>query len=252
MAQVALAGSGWYQCTPVTPPTSWTWARPYNNLCLSTVLLPPCRRDGHAGWLPSKPSKMERCNPSGQTQLPHHLSLPGAQGRGRTCSERVSALQQSQEHRLAPGALGAHPWAEAHAGQVWQRSRCLRTQRMRLCRAEPQILGKAGLHLLHDYSLHCKAGAEISTHGTCRLVLQRLWGDVSAACHVTVCLEECAGVSFGGLLGLSCPVFPWKSPFCLQGPGRISGLCKTLHHTAHAVFLPAAYISVSVETSVWG
>lgn len=137
-------------------------------------------------------------------------------------------------------------------GQVWQRAHCKWTQRMRLCRAEPQILGRAGLHLLHDYSLHCKTGAEISTHGTCRLVLQQLWGAVSAACHVTVCLEECAGVSFRGLLGLSCPVFPWKSPFCLQGPGRISGLCKALHHTAHAGLLPAAYISVSAETSVWG
>lgn len=169
-------------------------------------------------------------------------------GAGRAVSLSV-LCSRARSTRWLTGALRVHPQAKVHVEQDWQRARCMWTQRMRLCGAEPRILGKAGLHLLHDYSLHCKTGAEISTHGTCRLVLQRLWGAVSAACHVTVCLEECAGVSFGGLLGLSCPVFPWKSPFCLQGPGRISGLCKALHHMAHTGLLPC---SVSAETSVWG
>lgn len=70
----------------------------------------------------------------------------------------------------ARGACGAQSPAEV---QVWQRARRAPAQRMCLSEAEPQILGRAGLRLLHDYSLHCRTEAEISTHGTCLLVLQR-------------------------------------------------------------------------------
>lgn len=185
-----------------------------------------------------------------------HSKSSGREGRPQASSS-CSAWCRGLQHMvsmpvLCSGARGARgAWSRAKA-QVWQRARRTPAQRTRLSEAEPRILGRAGLRLLHDYSLHCRTEAEISTHGTCRLVLQRLWGAVSAACHVTVCLEECAGVSFRGLLGLSCPVFPWKSPFCLQGPGKISGQCKALPHTAHAGLLPAASATVSAETSAWG